>query len=349
MIDWQQLEAVIRRDPGGRGLASYQYSADANSKLLLRELPRAAQDLAKTGKRVLIVTGFPVVTEQGVTAETDGPLGALFLAGMLHAAKMEPVVAVDGYAAPVLRAGLAATGLAQTTLIEFPQTADDAASRDVVFEWRRLNAEYAEQYSHIVFVERVGPSHTLESISAQAFEPDRAEVLAEFERLVPPAERDVCHNMRGVSIDAYVAPLHKLLFPPGWLRVDPKPPTSIGIADGGNEIGCGNIPWFVAHRAIAQGPAAIVACRIPADHTILAGTSNWGAYALGAAVAALRGAKSALTQWTVEREQAILAAVVAAGAVDGVTKRREPTVDGLTADQYFGVFEEVRQICLAAT
>jgi len=51
--------------------------------------------------------------------------------------------------------------------------------------------------------------------------------------------------------------------------------TTIGIGDGGNEIGMGKIPWDTIRRNIPNG--GLIACRVPVDHLIVAGVSNWGA------------------------------------------------------------------------
>jgi cytochrome c551/c552 len=314
-LDWQKLEAAIRRDPARRGLASY--AVDGRSPLLPGELQRAARELAESGSLVLIVTGFCVVMPEGVTAETDGPPGAIYLAAMLRAAGIESRIATDRYGAPLVRAGLAAAELASDALIE----------------------SGAGSYSHVVAIERVGPSHTAESIAAQY--PGDADMLAEFMRLVPAVDRDVCHNMRGISIDAHTDPLHRLF--------ENTSATTIGIVDGGNEIGCGKIPWDVLCRAVAQGSGAQIACRIATTHTIVAGVSNWGAYALGAAVAALRGNHAAVAAWTAEKQRALIEAMVArGGAVDGLTKRREATIDGLVLDEYLAVFDEIRNLALTS-
>jgi hypothetical protein len=68
---------------------------------------------------------------------------------------------------------------------------------------------------------------------------------------------------------------------------------------------------------------------------------------LGAAVAVLRGQRDAVERWTAEHQRKLIEAMVEqGGAVDGVTKRREPTVDGLSMPEYLGVFEEIRRIVL---
>src|SRR5437868_2848656 len=102
MLEFSQLEAVTRRDPAKRGLASLR--DECGSALLSGALESAARELAQHGRRVLIVTGFAIVTPDGVAAETDGPPGAIYLAAMLRAAEIDAVPASDCYGASLLRA-----------------------------------------------------------------------------------------------------------------------------------------------------------------------------------------------------------------------------------------------------
>lgn len=337
MIDFAQLESVIRRDPGGRGLASYR---DVEGRpLLAGQLERTVRGLKQAHARVLIVTGFAIITDDGVRAETDGPPGAIHLAAMLQACGCEVSFAADRYASPLLRAGLSDAGII-AEMIEFPIDSSREVAEERVTSWSQEFVT-SERFSAVVSIEHVGPSHTAESVTA--------EERAEFESLVPPEHRNVCHNMRGVNIDEVTAPLH-LIFEPyrNAFVFGPPPPVTIGIIDGGNEIGSGAIPWSTLRSAIAQGPGAITACRIPTKATIISGVSNWGAYALGAAVAASCGQRAAVETWTSEKQRRLIEAIVRdGGAVDGVTKRREATVDGLPLDEYLDVFEDVRRICLA--
>jgi len=120
-------------------------------------------------------------------------------------------------------------------------------------------------------------------------------------------------------------------------------PVTIGIGDGGNEIGMGSIPAAVIEANI--GNAAAIQCVVPVDHLIVAGVSNWGAYALAAGVAAIRGDFSAAPLFDETMEQAGLSAMVEAGPlVDGVLGRRQATVDGLTWEDYIAPLRRMREI-----
>ncbi len=126
-------------------------------------------------------------------------------------------------------------------------------------------------------------------------------------------------NMRGEDISAFTTPLDDLFLAGPWQR--------IAIGDGGNEIGMGSLPAALIGAHVAHGET--IACATPADHLIVAGVSNWGAYALIGALAVIRDDWRAtlIDCLDAERDGAILRAMVNDGpAVDGVTRQR--TLDG---------------------
>ena len=336
-LPWSQLDALVRRDPTGRGVASF---TDQGTPLCANGLQNAALDLAERATSVAIVTGFCIVGAKSApletpAAETDGPPGTLLLARALAAMGVEVSLITDCYGRPLLEAGCDFWGLPRGLIREFPL----APAAD--FDLRPfLEDANGKPLSHLVAIERVGPSHTPLSVAAQRRTGESP--VAEFERDVPAAEHDVCHNMRGLSIDAHTAPIH-------WLfdAISQKglPITTIGVGDGGNEIGMGSIPWETLRQAIAVGPADRVACRVATTHTVLAGVSDWGAQALALAVPVLCGhARSAPDCTPAALGELIEALVTKGGAVDGVTGRNEPTVDGLPLETYLQVFAGIRDL-----
>ena len=138
-------------------------------------------------------------------------------------------------------------------------------------------------------------------------------------------------NMRGVSVAAWNTPLDELFFPHGKRR-----PVTIGIGDGGNEIGMGS-----ALRRITRLDAlrARIATVVRADHLVVAGVSNWGGYGVVAALGRLTGLDLLHSP---ELERRLIEACVAVGACDGVTRRREPTVDSLGADTHAAIVDLLR-------
>jgi len=144
-------------------------------------------------------------------------------------------------------------------------------------------------------------------------------------------------NMRGVDVSQWTAPLDELFVAHPWVR--------IGVGDGGNEIGMGRLPAGLIARTVPNGEQ--IACVTGCDHLIVAGVSNWGACGLIAALAVLRPdwAPTLGRFLTAEREAEVTRATVErAGAIDGVTARREATVDGFGPEVHAAVVDDLRRI-----
>lgn len=120
-------------------------------------------------------------------------------------------------------------------------------------------------------------------------------------------------NMRGVSIREYTAPVDLLFY-----STMGKIP-SIGVGDGGNEIGMGNLAGVILNEL------SITPCVTHVDHLVIASVSNWGAYGITAYLELLTGAKVMLTFQDIFK---FIDKTVQIGSVDGVTKERKVSVDG---------------------
>lgn len=349
-----EFERFIHRDPARRGLCASELN-EAGQAVPLRlgagQLAVAAMELAKNAQRVAIVTGFFIPHAQPPCAETDGPPGSLFLAHCLRTLGVDAAVVTDAPCAPAVRAAAEGIGFLLDRLFVAPLAAETWCDEF-------LQSEFARGLTHLIAVERVGPSHTLESVRGEG-RGERGEYdklssenspLAPHSSLLPSFLADVasehhdrCHNMRGICIDAHTAPLH-LLFE----RLPQFHPAArtIGVGDGGNEIGMGAIPWIELRRRLSGEHAGRVPCRIACDFNIVAGTSNWGAMALAAGVCLLRDRLDVLQSWTRERHREWLEHLVENGpAVDGVTGRREATVDGLPFLTYIQPWEGILRRC----
>jgi hypothetical protein len=144
-------------------------------------------------------------------------------------------------------------------------------------------------------------------------------------------------NMRGLDISSYTAPLDELFTAGPW--------ETIAIGDGGNEIGMGSLPRELIARHVDHGET--IACVTPARHLIVAGVSNWGAYALLGALAALRPEwrERLLVCLDEKLDQAVLEATVNDGpAVDGVSRLRTMTVDNLDMAIHHSKLREIRAL-----
>lgn len=113
---------------------------------------------------------------------------------------------------------------------------------------------------------------------------------------------------------------------------------TIGVGDGGNEIGMGKIRRYVVDN-VPYGD--IIAASFATDYLILAGVSNWGAYALAAAMSILSDRD---LLYSTETEEKLLRAIVDIGAVNGLTKQNTLTVDGLGLDENIRVFNDIKAV-----
>lgn len=143
------------------------------------------------------------------------------------------------------------------------------------------------------------------------------------------------------------------------------PLTTIGIGDGGNEVGMGKIYETIIQSTIPN--AQEIACTVAADYLIVSSVSNWGGYALAAAIALVWSEvcsenKNNIEQnieedntrnlllKTIPTEEEQLEScklLVAAGARDGITKSQDLFVDGMPLETSLLVLREIRNIALS--
>jgi hypothetical protein len=140
------------------------------------------------------------------------------------------------------------------------------------------------------------------------------------------------YNARGGSVRGLNAPLDLLFLrrPPGVV--------TIGVGDGGNEIGMGAVRRRV-RRDVPHG--AQIGSVVRTDHLIVAGTSNWGAWGLTAHLG-LRTGQDLLH--TADEEARLTRAMVAVGGVDGLTGAATPSVDSLPLPLHQALLETLREL-----
>jgi D-glutamate cyclase len=344
-----RIDAVIRRDPAARGLIS---SEPLYGPLCPGHLAHAAQSLATSCRHAAIVTGFFIPAAQPPAAETDGPPGAVVLATALESIGIPTTLVTDAPCASAVRAAVAATGGDPFSVAVCPSAGVSIEDKTAAESWMEafLEDRPGRTLTHLIAIERVGPSHDEESLARQSR--SGPPPLAEFRAAVPPEHQNRCHNSRAVPIDEWTAPLHRL-FERGLsgdsLSGDsaerPGRVTTIGIGDGGNEIGMGAVLWEDLVRRLPRKEAAPIPCRVATDWNIVAGTSNWGAFALAAATLYLAGRTEGLGPLDGAFHHRLLERIVAEGpAVDGITRRFEPIVDGLPFATYIQAWLEIRHL-----
>jgi hypothetical protein len=286
------VDHLLALDPGRRGIAAFFQAGAAR---------RAATALARS-RRVVITTGFIVEPKM---AETDGPPGAAVLGRALRRLGADVSYVTDAETIPVMAAALRALGEPPGVHAygDGPRAADDVLAR--------------ARPTHLVAIERPARSRSGDYL-----------------------------NMRGHSVAEWNRPIDELFvavgsgdatsrskrgWPARGRRVSGGRPVTVGVGDGGNEIGMGN----VRGRLVRQGALmARIAATVTVDHLVVAGVSNWGAYGIAANLGQLAGEPLLHTP---AQERELIAACVEAGASDGVTRRREPTVDALPLDVHASI------------
>lgn len=113
-------------------------------------------------------------------------------------------------------------------------------------------------------------------------------------------------------------------------------PASIGIGDGGNEIGMGKIRALLEERGERMDETL---CATGTTSLIIASCSNWGAYGLTAALSRMTG-RDLLPGVEEARER--MRRIVAAGAVDSASATRKAWVDGQPPEEEARCLEDLR-------
>ena len=149
-------------------------------------------------------------------------------------------------------------------------------------------------------------------------------LLISIERCSPDAD-GIYRNMRGRDISPQTARIDKL-FGHGL--------PSVGIGDGGNEIGMGNLADVVAGADQLPDQPAVVGC----DRLVISSTSNWGGYGLVAAIS-LEVGRNLLPD--VDTDADCIRFLVDSGAVSGVSGEHDYLVDEFTLEENAAVLTEL--------
>jgi len=296
---------------------------------------------------VAILTGFPCMLDHTPPTETDGPPGALAIARACLGLHKPCVLLVDECNSTVLQAGVAALeGMPVTSALlrveVFPPGPQWGPTEEA-----RLS-ELAQEVTFIVAIERAGPA----------------------------ASNGHYFTMRGRQMDEVLAPLERLM------ELVPASVQSVGIGDGGNEVGMGKVlKRILASKRI--GKAEHIACCTSTTWLLAASVSNWGGYALSCALAVVAaeaaeakvekgnneavngfgdmmrnrddgggregGRRRRREEWveqlvvTETQDQKVLEAIVVAGARDGITGERKAWVDGMPGEVSLAMLRELRE------
>ena len=300
--------AAIQTDPVNRGLARVP---DRNLFTACAEdFAAACRNVAEHPDPAIdVFTGFMIAAATPPRMETDGPLGAVFLARALIPLGIPVGISIERTAEKPLMAGLAAAGFGQVEVNLWDPSPDPGGRPDRMAHLVPAVKHASRPRSHYLAIERSGP-----------------------------AADGACYTMRGRDISDHMAPVESLFAPSERLAR-----RTIGIGDGGNEIGMGKIAPGIIAANIPQGE--LIHCTVATDYLVVAGISNWGAYALAAGIALAMGRTLPPELFDPAREKSILEAMVAGGhLVDGVSAQPTATVDGLNWDDYVKPLLQIESI-----
>ena len=207
--------------------------------------------------------------------------------------------------------------------IAFYQTLEKLGATPILVCGKPILQALSERFR--VYEINVGDHERREYEAQHALTAFRPDAIISIERPGQAADGGY-YNMRGESISAYTACFDN------FMNLSQCP--TIGIGDGGNEIGMGNV-------AAALSGLNIVPSTTTCDELIVADVSNWGAY----------GIISLLSHWN---QRDLLAEIVpldilryisGLGSVDGVTRVNQLTEDGLDVAHGESVLRELRHAC----
>ncbi len=277
----------------------YQAARSLAVEPLCAAAARRLEAALRPGAAVLLLTGAGAAPALP-RGETDGPLGAAVLArGLALAFGVRPfLVAEARFRRPIM-----------ATLDALADGSRNAGWRRAVryapFPLRRDRAGLAAT----ALWDRVKPA-----------------AVISIERL-GPNDLGITHNAIGEDVSSTHAGVEALFALARRRRV-----LTIGVGDRGNELGFGRVMRRrlripAMSRRCACPCRSPIACAIPADLVVVSSVSNWGAYAIVAGLALGLGDPRLLHRPIDEAR--MLKACVLAGARDGLSGRRELTVDGL--------------------
>ncbi len=292
-------------------LACRQEQGEPSSTLAARRLISAV----RPGSNVIIATGAGVAPKLPL-GETDGPPGAVALARCLalglgaHVTLIAQEEHMPAVAACVRVIDDGAGSSGSIVTSVFPKGKEEG-SKGAKALFDKLKPTAA------IFVERDGPN-----------------------------EAGHYHGVRGDRRPVgTVADIYRLAD-----EASTRNTLTIGIGDGGNEIGFGKIREAVSkllpQNGRSQPDETGVVTVTQTDVLVSASVSNWGAYAVSSAIAIALGREQLAHSG--DREHAFIVACVAAGAIDGATARPILAVDGIDWRGHAGVAELMHSIAVSA-
>lgn len=313
-IGWQ-IDNLMAIDTRGKGIvpALYQAATEIVRAPLAMTAAQRLRTAIAPGDVVGIITGFPSRSflGRGIT-ETDGPVGALYLARVLEEVlNAVPVIIIDTALQKYCSKPAANAGLLVTTL-----------EQALIAKRGRVNAAV------VTFLDCPVEDEDAHQVAARFMQEQQPKALIAVE--MPALAADgFAHTASGRAIvhDHLAKADHffALAAQQGVLR--------IGLGDGGNEMGMGNLRQTLA-RISPIGET--IAARSESDVPVVGASSNWAAYAIGICIEAMSG--STKVNRSIDLA-GIIRRCAEEGAIDGYSSRPEAKVDGTPISMNLALLE----------
>ncbi|RHX98718.1 hypothetical protein DYB36_008712 [Aphanomyces astaci] len=297
----QRILAIVQDDVGGRGI---RHLLNPHRDVVALEAAATGLLHLPSGSHVAILTGFPCVQHATPPTETDGIAGTFALVHMLHTRGCVVHILTDDVNASVFQA--------------------------CIDHWRN---NYSCQADNNLQLHTFPPGPVA---------PPQLEAMAALMQYWIAIERPGAaadgryYTMRAVDISRDVAHLDAFFDRAQQIGV-----RTLAIGDGGNELGTFDICTYwprlrsisiftglggvatLTNQHIPHGN--VIAAVTPSDHLVVASISDWGGYAICAAMAYIDPSLSLVLPRTLAE---LAATMVMACARDGILGTLDACVDG---------------------
>ena len=322
------IDRLITLDINGRGVIHELYTA-ARHKTGGALVKAASEVLSRNifaGSIVLIATGWPdrpwITSDIG---ELDGPPGAALLGRSIHRILgAVPIFLIENELQQAMRATACASGFAVLPI-------DQAISAS-------KSPSPLHAASILSFPKDISNAKKESKKLIDDFDP-KAVIVIEKGGI---NQKGVIHNARGMDTTACMAKVDELI------RIAKENDiVSIGIGDGGNEIGMGLIEDAV-RNFVPFGAKCACPCKAglapvtETDILVTSSVSNWGAYGIAACLAVMYKDSEGIHDEAMEMRT--LREAADAGLIDGNTGYVDPGADGIPAVTHAAIITILRQI-----
>lgn len=324
----EQIDMVISLDVGLRGVIGklYSFAREKTSLPLCLNAAKILEDELETGRVVFLATGWPDrphITSE--IAESDGPPGTAVLARALHVGfNAVPIILTEEQLVSGISKVVQAAGF---RILKPDEAIKSASSRAPIHGAAVIgfpkdksaaedkSRELIEKYDPVavITVERGGMN-----------------------------DRGVIHTSRGDDTTDALAKVDYLV-----TEAKARGIVTIGIGDGGNEIGMGLIKEEIK-RSIPYGAECRCGCgggiapETATDALVTAAVSNWGAYGIAACLSVLSENTEIFHNEAIEER--ILRESANASFIDGITGYVDPSADGLPLQVNVSIVRILREI-----